>query len=233
MAYAKTTWVAGTALTLARMNNAETQYDEFLLTFVGHNHNADFYTIAEMEATFWGTMNDGAGSGADADMIYWASGDLHAADLGGLGVPSGLIIMWPEAVPPDGWYICDGANGTHDLRDRFIISAGSLYDPAEIGGTDSQTPTGALGVANHALSAAEVKGHQHTLVDFYANIGSYGTCSTYGTSGCVQAVAPARDAITADGPGAGASHGHPGSTIAGDPYENRPPFRAVYFMQKA
>ena len=231
MVYAKTTWATDTALTLARINNAETQYDEFMLVYIGHDHNADFYTIAEMETTFWGTMNDGPGSGSDADQIYRASGDLHAADLGGLGVPSGLIIMWPEAVPPAGWYICDGGNGTHDLRDRFIISAGSLYDPAEIGGEDAQIAEGILSIANHALSAAEVQGHQHSIIDWYA--GSAEFCVAIAGNLGNQSGGSARDAITADGPGAGASHGHPGSTIAGDPYENRPPFKAVYFIQKA
>jgi len=30
------------------------------------------------------------------------------------------IAMWESATPPDGWYICNGANGTPDMRDYFL-----------------------------------------------------------------------------------------------------------------
>ncbi|MDE0004364.1 MAG: hypothetical protein OXQ29_16870 [Rhodospirillaceae bacterium] len=37
-------------------------------------------------------------------------------------------------VPPVGWLICDGDNGTPDLRDRFIYGTGSLPNVGETGG---------------------------------------------------------------------------------------------------
>ena len=42
-------------------------------------------------------------------------------------VPSGLVAMWSGAIShiPNGWVLCDGANGTPDLRDRFVIGASS------------------------------------------------------------------------------------------------------------
>lgn len=41
------------------------------------------------------------------------------------GVPSGVIVMWSGSVGsiPKGWALCDGTNGTPDLRDRFIVGA--------------------------------------------------------------------------------------------------------------
>ena len=38
-------------------------------------------------------------------------------------VPSGGVILWHGAsnAVPKGWAICDGTNGTPDLRDRFVI----------------------------------------------------------------------------------------------------------------
>ena len=36
-------------------------------------------------------------------------------------LPSGVIVMWSGAQPPEGWVICDGANGTPDLRGRFVV----------------------------------------------------------------------------------------------------------------
>ena len=35
-------------------------------------------------------------------------------------VPKGSIIMWSGATAPDGWALCDGQNGTPDLRGRFV-----------------------------------------------------------------------------------------------------------------
>ena len=29
--------------------------------------------------------------------------------------------------PPGGWVLCDGANGTPDLRDKFVVGAGDRY----------------------------------------------------------------------------------------------------------
>lgn len=41
------------------------------------------------------------------------------------GVPSGVIVMWsgPISNIPKGWVLCDGTNGTPDLRDRFVVGA--------------------------------------------------------------------------------------------------------------
>lgn len=52
-------------------------------------------------------------------------------------LPTGVITMWFGSVLsiPDGWYLCDGTNGTPDLRDRFILGAGSTYVPGVTGGS--------------------------------------------------------------------------------------------------
>ncbi len=53
-------------------------------------------------------------------------------------VPSGGIIDWSgsivdaQALAPV-WYVCDGTNGTPDLRDRFIMTAGSTYAVGDTG----------------------------------------------------------------------------------------------------
>lgn len=35
-------------------------------------------------------------------------------------IPKGSIIMWTGETAPDGWALCDGQNGTPDLRGRFV-----------------------------------------------------------------------------------------------------------------
>lgn len=48
----------------------------------------------------------------------------------------GMIIIWSGAIVdiPDGWHLCDGTNGTPDLRNRFIAGAGNTYVPDQTGG---------------------------------------------------------------------------------------------------
>jgi len=36
---------------------------------------------------------------------------------------------------PVGFSLCNGSNGTPDLRDKFIVGAGDSYNPADTGGT--------------------------------------------------------------------------------------------------
>lgn len=52
-------------------------------------------------------------------------------------IPTGLICMWSGTVIPDGWALCNGENGTPDLRDRFVIGSGSSYLTGDTGGSDS------------------------------------------------------------------------------------------------
>ena len=51
------------------------------------------------------------------------------------GVPSGTIVMYNSSSAPTGWVICDGNNSTPDLRDKFIIAAGSTYSVGDTGGS--------------------------------------------------------------------------------------------------
>lgn len=55
------------------------------------------------------------------------------------GVPAGCILAWSglEADIPDGFYVCDGANSTPDLRDRFVVGAGLNYTIGATGGSKS------------------------------------------------------------------------------------------------
>lgn len=89
------------------------------------------------------------------------------------GVPYGAILMWAGLVAdiPDSWALCDGDNGTPDLRDRFVIGAGNTYAEGAVGGTASHTHTGTLAnggehthnvtVADHVLTVAEIPAHKH------------------------------------------------------------------------
>lgn len=52
-------------------------------------------------------------------------------------LPTGTIALWFGSVAsiPPGFTICDGTGGTPDLRDRFIVGAGSTYPVDATGGS--------------------------------------------------------------------------------------------------
>lgn len=57
------------------------------------------------------------------------------------GVPSGFIGMWSGAVVPNGWALCDGTNGTPDLRGRFVLGSSESHAMGENGGSEEVTLT--------------------------------------------------------------------------------------------
>tara|TARA_B100002019_G_scaffold293463_1_gene321249 strand:+ start:13110 stop:14816 length:1707 start_codon:yes stop_codon:yes gene_type:complete len=88
-----------------------------------------------------------SGSGASLTNIPAANitGTLPAIDgsnlTGIVSFISGMIIMYNSATAPSGWYLCDGNNGTPDLRDRFIVGAGNSYSLNATGGSNTATDT--------------------------------------------------------------------------------------------
>lgn len=56
-------------------------------------------------------------------------------------VEIGSIILWSGAIVdiPAGYVICDGNNGTPDLRNRFVVGAGDTYAKGDSGGSTSHS----------------------------------------------------------------------------------------------
>lgn len=72
---------------------------------------------------------------------------------------SGLILFWQGTIAsiPPGWHLCDGAAGTPDLRDQFIICAKqdeAGVAKATIEGVLKQS--GGTVTHNHSLSAGNI-----------------------------------------------------------------------------
>ena len=75
-------------------------------------------------------------------------------------IPTGVILMWSGSIAtiPTGWVLCNGANGTPDLRNRFVIGAGSTYGVGATGGSKD-----AVVVAHtHTGSTSSNGSHTHT-----------------------------------------------------------------------
>jgi len=86
-------------------------------------------------------------------------------------IPSGIIVLWSGSVAsiPTGWVLCNGANSTPDLRDRFVVGAGSTYAVNATGGANTVTLDATMIPAHtHSLSASgttsgQSAGHTHTF----------------------------------------------------------------------
>lgn len=54
-------------------------------------------------------------------------------------ITPGIITMWAGSILgiPPGWALCDGTQGTPDLRNKFVISSGPLFAVGNEGGSVS------------------------------------------------------------------------------------------------
>jgi hypothetical protein len=101
--------------------------------------------------------------GSSATATTQSSGDnstkvATTAYVAANGIPTGVIVIWSGASGsiPSGWYLCNGSNGTPDLRDRFIVGAGSTYAVGNTGGSKDAI------VVSHSHSISD-PGHNHNI----------------------------------------------------------------------
>ena len=85
---------------------------------------------------------------------------LQNAPASAPAVPSGGIILWSGSTGsvPSGWYLCDGTNGTPDLRNSFIVGAGNTY---AVGATGGSADAVVVSHIHTATSTVTDPGHKH------------------------------------------------------------------------
>jgi microcystin-dependent protein len=169
--------------------------------------------IAALDFTAAGISYDNATSGLTAANAQAAVDELAARPV----VPTGLISMWSGASAPSGWALCDGTNGTPDLRDRFIVGSGGAYTTGDTGGANSVT-----------LTESEMPSHTHTN-NSSSSMGGYGLIRRSTGPNTVQSVdnSPGEPDLVSS-PIALVNY----STGGGQSHENRPPYYALAFIMK-
>ncbi|AUS03041.1 tail collar domain protein [Vibrio phage 2.275.O._10N.286.54.E11] len=90
-------------------------------------------------------------------------------------LPTGTIMMWNQSTPPAGWAFCNGANGTPDLRNKFILASNNFE-------------SGTGGIEKAEVSITQMPTHDHVAPwgEHGANgapWGYYGAMNNYGGNG--------------------------------------------------
>jgi hypothetical protein len=177
----------------------------------------------------------------DSTLNYNAStGNLAATSFTGNGtIPVGVIVMWSGSVAsiPTGWALCNGSNGTPDLRNRFVVGAGNVYNPGNTGGADSVN-----------LTVTQIPTHGHLLDDFYfaetwgftdysdpqlGNIHYNSDLQGSGkTDGNNNPFSLKHGTYSTGGPNSNNYQTSDANGTAGAAHENRPPYYALAYIMK-
>lgn len=124
-----------------------------------------------------------------------------------ISVPVGAIMLWSGTLLtiPAGFVLCDGLNGTPDLRDKFVVGAAALANPGATGGA----LTHAHGAhVNHVVTQPSA----HAT----GNTGTSGGGTRFSNAGAAGHSGAAVDAHSPH-----------------DSVDHRPPYYAVAFIMRA
>jgi microcystin-dependent protein len=116
-------------------------------------------------------------------------------------LPTGVIMLWSGSIAsvPSGWALCNGTSGTPDLRDRFVVGAGTTYAVNATGGANTVT-----------LDTTQIPSHTHT------GSGTTASANVDHTHSGTTSTVDINHTHTGSGTtgGQNANHGHSGSTDA-------------------
>lgn len=140
---------------------------------------------------------------------------------GNVLIPSGVVVMWSGAVNaiPAGWALCNGQNGTPDLRGRFIVG----YDPND-GDYNGIGKNG--GEKKVKLTVDEMPAHRHKFLSDDQISGKNDTyahdCDGYN-----------RYNFDFDSSGGTRGRTYQNESVGGSQsHENRPPYYALAYIMK-
>lgn len=204
--------------------------------------------ITDLDAAIAGHENP-----APRASIHWSQ-ITGIPDLGGGGLPAGVIVMWSGTLAsvPAGWALCDGQNGRPDLRDKFIKGWANGVNPGETGGAATHTHgvTSNVTVADHASHThtyTEVPNHVHPLATGTGATGNFAqVIGTVDTSSGGTGATPTQTALgtrsgnpvggvaagTTAGPSATLTHAVTNNAVNSAPASSEPVYFKLAFIIK-
>lgn len=163
----------------------------------------------------------------------WMPDRGHAQPETPLPAQSNPIVMWSGTLNqvPLGWQLCDGSNGTSDLRDRFVQSIETGQPAGGTGGAHQmQLSSDNLPAHSHSFQTGEDGFRVHSFDDkaywpyeiYWGGIFPGDACNE-STENITRTTETAGD------------HVHTGETYNGggsEPFDNRPAYYTVAFIMK-
>lgn len=134
---------------------------------------------------------------------------VGGGSTGGMSVPSGVIWPWyhtADQAVSDGWALCNGENGTPDLRGRFLLGASDDHAIGSTGGSEEVT-----------LTVEQMPEHIHSIVMLSSGTSTW-TANKFPESH-----------TSGQGTNRSASTGNTGSS---KPHPNMPPYFAIDYIMK-
>ena len=200
------------------LEKSDQQPDNFFKFNIDNNKTLEIWNENKQKHIY-----NSNGNGDHTGKLKVKNVKIGGADIKDHIFNQGMIAMWNGTKPPEGWLLCDGKNGTPDLRDRFIVGAGSSYNLGNTGGVKSvKLNLNQIPSHNHehwdttwSECANCFKGHPHRTKSKWGNRGSMdGDNYQYGYG-------KNEDGLATTG-SAGGNKAH----------DNLPPFYALTFIKK-
>lgn len=196
----------------------------------GSEIDAEFNSIATAVATkadtnsptFTGTpLAPTASAGTNTQQLATTAFVTSALNT---ALPSGVILIWSGASSaiPAGWYLCNGTNGTPDLRDRFVVGAGSTYVVGNTGGSKD-----AVLVSHTHTATVTDPGHTHSI-----NNSTNVLRATSGSNGSNSGTNWRNDTISNNSATTGITVSNSTEGVSGT-NANLPPYYALCYIMKA
>ena len=146
-------------------------------------------TDADQFVSFFGANSGNRPNRVDNDFTYNPSTNTLTvgtivSTVGGAFV-TGMIIAWYGNTGniPTGFVLCDGNNNTPDLRDRFIVGAGSAYSPGATGGSKDAVLVSHFHTTENFVGRSNYAEPRNFGVGTDGNLNSTGNTDTKGEDG--------------------------------------------------
>jgi hypothetical protein len=164
------------------------------------------------------------GSAGTSGQVLVSAGSGSTPTWGNAFV-AGMIMLWSGSAAsiPSGWLLCNGSNSTPDLRNRFVVGAGSTY---AVGATGGSADAIVVSHTHTATSTVTDGGHTHPVQ--VTNGGSGPSKIQFGGGGGIQDTGATQSATTGITVATtNASTGSSGTNA------NLPPYYALCYIMKS